>query len=137
MCGTLGTQTGDRKVGWVDLKPGGLLKFVDPLVEVVGRDRSGCPALATDHMLVSCLGGEVVDRRSVAEMAVHQQPGVLESVQGSVDGRLIDSRALLGPGLLEDACGRQMVTMPGCNDRTNCPSRRGDSQALIAEGVDK
>ena len=81
-------------------------------------------------MYVRSLGGEVVDGGSVTEVRVDQQPGLLERIQGAVDGRLVDCLTKVGVNVIQDGGRRHVLTVAAGHYCANCAPGIGDSQSL-------
>lgn len=122
---------------WINLKPGDFPQGDYPAVEAFCRNRRSSSTLVADYVLMIGLGGEVIDRRPMPEMAMNNQSRLLQGVKRSIYGGSVNRGGLVGSNALEDpGCG-EMLAVPLGHYRANGAPWRGDAQSLAAQSVQK
>src|SRR3990172_1327056 len=131
--GAIPTQPGEGEVAGIDDEPGGLGDASQCSGEVLGIDLRGGTTPLTHQVLVRGLIGDVVHRRSVAEVGVGEHPGSLQGIEGAIDRRLGGAPLeVVGDG----SCGEVIAVRAGDHPAHRNP-RRGGTQSRATQCCDE
>lgn len=118
-------------MGWVYLESGAVTQFFQPPGEVGCRYRCGSTAFAADDVLMGRFCREVINSGTMSEMAVYQESGFLESIQGPIHRRLVGLAVRGSADFFQyRRRGEVLIVLPG-NDGADGPPCCGDAEPLI------
>lgn len=130
-------ETCDGEVRWVDLEPGVPAEIFQPIRQPARRHRGSGAAAATDYVLMSSFGGKVVDGGTMAEMAVHEQAGLLERIQCAINSGLVGVHLGVRLDCGNDRSHSQMLSMALSDNGAHRTAGPGDAEALTMEGIEE